>query len=159
MAERFTLDSTDGLFRWKINNKRLRAVKDKTAGSPPKPNMQPYHRITIEGKNYQRARLVYLWCSGKFPNTVDHIDGDTLNDAPVNLTSKSRSQIAMKMKKYRTNKSGVRGVRWVADRQCWRATIVHNRKTLTFQSKDKEDCMAWRADQELNLFGTVASGA
>lgn len=44
-----------------------------------------YNSTNFRNKKYRSARLVFCWHYGYFPETVDHINHDTLNDKIENL--------------------------------------------------------------------------
>lgn len=52
-----------------------------------------YLRIKVDDKTYQAHRLAWLYVNGKFPEeSIDHIDGDKLNNRISNLREANRSQ-------------------------------------------------------------------
>lgn len=52
-----------------------------------------YWSVQLDGKAYQRSRIVYCLIHGEWPaNEIDHRDGNSLNDHPSNLRQATRSQ-------------------------------------------------------------------
>lgn len=52
-----------------------------------------YYIQAVDGKPYKRGRLIFLAAYGRFPTpTLDHIDGNSRNDALSNLREATRAQ-------------------------------------------------------------------
>lgn len=70
------------------------------------------------------------WCIhyGEWPSAeVDHIDGDRENNRIENLRMASRRENLQNRRKFKTNKSGYKGVSYVGTTGRWVAYIYHNR--------------------------------
>lgn len=88
-----------------------------------------YRKISIDGKKYYEHRLVWLWHKGSMPNfVIDHLDGNTKNNAIENLQDIEQSKNIQKQKIRSTNKSGYKGVCWDKARNRWIASITVNLK-------------------------------
>lgn len=75
------------------------------------------YRITKIGKkNYLVHRLIYAMFYGQFPNVLDHIDGNPLNNKIENLRPATMLQNSYNQKRYKNNKTGVKGVNF--NKQC-----------------------------------------
>jgi len=78
---------------------------DKTRNKPTK-----YKVIRVDGQLYRAARLAMFYREGEWPNVVDHIDLNTLNDRYNNLRNCTSSQNSHNTAIYSTNSSGIKGV-------------------------------------------------
>ena len=83
-----------------------------------------YRRIQADGEMYMSHRVAWLLAYGDWPFAqIDHIDGNRTNNRLENLREASHLENMKNKKTYTTNKSGVVGVYWAADREKWRARI------------------------------------
>lgn len=92
-----------------------------------------YVRISVDGKMYYRGRLAVLYMTGTFPPPgmeVDHIDHDRGNDRWANLRVSTKAENGTNRPIRRTNKSGITGVHWDAQRGKWFAAIHPGRRTV-----------------------------
>jgi hypothetical protein len=106
-------DPETGVFTWRVTEKRGHngngfSIKSGTvAGS----TSQSYVRIGALGRNYLAHRLAFLYMTGEWPNgVVDHIDGNSQNNAWSNLRVANQSQNVANGKLAKNNKSGFKGV-------------------------------------------------
>jgi hypothetical protein len=109
-----------GVFTWKVarGNIAVGAVAGSTGG------VRRYRAIMINKRAYAAHRLAWLYMTGAWPSMdVDHIDGDSFNNAWANLRLATPRQNARNRKTPSSNKSGVKGVYWVKARKRWRAQI------------------------------------
>jgi hypothetical protein len=95
---------------WEWTNYRFNSIK--------------YRCIYVDGNTYRVHRLIWLYVYGYFPEeTIDHIDGDGLNNRIDNLRLASMLEQAQNRKMRSNNTSGVRGVFWNKATNSWRARI------------------------------------
>ncbi len=80
-------------------------------------------------KLYKAHRLAWLYIKGEWPNLIDHINGDKIDNRIINLRDTDVSGNLKNAKTYITSKTGVPGVRWRSDVNKWHAVISINRKT------------------------------
>ena len=72
---------------WINPSKYHQDLKGKIAGSAAMHHSgKLYHNIQINGRKYKRSRLAWMWMTGSWPkDMMDHIDGNSTNDAWCNL--------------------------------------------------------------------------
>lgn len=74
-------DLETGLFTWKVKRQGV-----KSSGVTGSKNSKGYARICINGKYYYAHRLAWFYVTKAWPlNSIDHIDGDKLNNRFSNL--------------------------------------------------------------------------
>lgn len=89
-----------------------------------------YRRVCIDGKKYYTHAIIQFLETGKWPDLVDHRDGDTLNNVGRNLRTVSDSVNQQNRKKCnKNNKLGVKGVSLCSSGK-FRADICHQAKKI-----------------------------
>lgn len=158
----FHYDSEKGILYWKSSRKKRRQ-KDSTAGivslnkfgttgnGKPLIRPEPQKRmvVSIQGRSYMMHRIIYFWYHGVWPEYVDHIDGNPLNNKIENLRSVSAAENALNKKLPVSNKSGIMGVNFNEKTKKWVASGTCNKKLThigTFD--DKDDAIAARRQWE-----------
>lgn len=98
------------------------------------------------------ARILMHCPKGK---TVDHINGNQLDNRKSNLRICSMHQNDYNKKLYKSNKSGYKGV--YATKKGWKAIIVHNRKPIKIGVYEtKENAALAYNEYALEHFGEFA---
>jgi len=95
-----------------------------------------YLKGTIDGVYYLAHRVIWKIVTGEDPDEIDHIDGDRLNNALVNLRNVSRSENAKNLPMQTSNTSGIVGV--YQKGKSWAAHIGAGGTTLhlgTFETR------------------------
>lgn len=92
------------------------------------PGSHTYLSVWVDGKNYLRHRLIFLWHNGFMPEQVDHIDLNRSNNRIENLRAANRSGNGANRGRYANNKSGYKGVCWFKPARKWHAQIKLNGK-------------------------------
>ena len=119
-------DEQTGVFTWLKGTNFVPAGSQ--AGSTRNPDGTGYRIICVDGKTHAAHRLAFLYMTGKFPeNVVDHIDGNSGNNAWHNLrdvTSKVNSR--NRKRSLAKTATGITGVYVYGDK--YKALIGINRK-------------------------------
>jgi len=138
---KFFFDWNGKNFYWKVNRGGMKAGS--IAGVL---SHRGYRKISIDGKRYYEHRLVWLWHYGSMPKSIiDHIDGNTENNAIENLQDVKQSINTQKQRIRSTNKSGYKGVCWDKSRKKWIASITINLKQIMLGRYEKiEDAISAR---------------
>lgn len=88
-----------------------------------------YYVVRVDGVRYMCHRLAWLYMTGLMPkNVIDHIDGNSENNAFVNLREATQEQNMHNMKKHATNTSGYKGVHFHKGTNKWRAVVTVKNK-------------------------------
>lgn len=123
IKELFIYDNGNLLWN-KPNNKRMKPGN--IAGSI---GSHGYLQVKINGKLYLNHRIIFAMHNGFFPQFVDHIDCNQLNNSIENLRGATKQQNGCNRKLQKNNKSGVKGVSWHIPTNKWRAQLRLNGKT------------------------------
>ena len=83
-----------------------------------------YKRVTIEGVEYSQHRLIWLYMTGVFPEYVDHINGNSLDNTWKNLREVTHQENLCNRKQLKSNTSGVTGVAWDKSRNKWKVQLA-----------------------------------
>jgi hypothetical protein len=103
----------DGVLFWKSTRSTRKDIIGKKVGSP---NSGGYLITKINGQQFLVHRIIYQMFNGEMPNTLDHIDGNRINNKIENLRPATLLQNAYNKKNYLNNKTGIKGVSF--NRQC-----------------------------------------
>jgi hypothetical protein len=88
------------------------------------PNGNGYLRLAIDGNRYYCHRLAWFYVTGKWPEEIDHINGDRSDNRWINLRDATRQINAQNIPRANAHsKSGVRGVSWDSERCLWTVRI------------------------------------
>ena len=152
LASFLEYDEITGDFKWIVDRGSLR-LKGRVAGCTQSVGSgKKYKVIRIKGKIYYAHRLAWLAHHGVMPNrSIDHINGDSLDNRIVNLRNISRQENQRNMKLSKANTSGVTGVVFDRERKKWAAQIKVGRKNIHLgRFEDKEDAIKARKAAEIN---------
>lgn len=113
--------------------------------------------IYINGKDYKRHLLVWIFHGNEPPNNeqhVDHKDLDTTNDRIENLRLATRSQSMANRRIFSNNTTGYRGVYYREGWGKWRARIQVNKKNIHLGDySTKEEAYQAYLDAAKKYFG------
>ena len=123
IRDRFTYSPETGEFK-----RRRKAVGpqpgDGNAGWVEHGPSQSYRRISISRKRYFVHNLIWLYMTGEMPaDTVDHVDGNGLNNEWANLRVVTAADNMKNKRMYANNKSGSVGVMYRSEYKRWYAQI------------------------------------
>ncbi len=78
-------------------------------------------QCSIEHKKYYAHRVIWLMKTGIWPDVVDHINGDSIDNRWLNLRNVTNAESMKNGPKYKNNSSGINGVRKIKNK--WLARI------------------------------------
>jgi hypothetical protein len=121
-----TFDYKDGQLFWKeIKQKR---VLSKPAGSI---NKNGYVQVKFGGKLYKLHRIIFLMHYKYMPKSIDHMDGNTLNNRIENLRACTNSENMYNRAINKNNRTGVKGVGFEKRTKMYRARCAVNSISYT----------------------------
>lgn len=116
------------------------------------PTGHGYTRISIDCEAYLAHRLAWLYVHGEWPSLhIDHINGNGCDNAIANLRDVSNTDNHRNMRRHKTNRSGVTGVR-LTRYGTWGAAIWDKHKIIrlgSFQTMEEAVSARKQAEQEL----------
>lgn len=86
--------------------------------------------VRVNKKLYAVHRLVFLFHRGFWPEQVDHIDGNGLNNKIENLRAATNAENQRNKPKLKHNKSGFKGIHFCKQTKSWRVQITFERKRI-----------------------------
>tara|TARA_R110000851_G_scaffold331261_1_gene505203 strand:+ start:533 stop:1081 length:549 start_codon:yes stop_codon:yes gene_type:complete len=143
LLSRLNYQSDTGIFTWidkEENDHHDRAWNKKYAG------IEAGTTATLMGKKYRNIqvnkllflahRLAWFYVYGYWPDRIDHIDGDGLNNKIDNLRDVTAMRNQRNRRMSSNNKSGVMGVCWDKKKARWKSYITVNSKTVNIGYSD-----------------------
>lgn len=110
---------------------------------------QGYRRGCIFKGSYKAHRVAWALHYGYWPNVIDHIDGNRLNNAISNLRETNSSGNGKNSSIGSKNTSGHLGVSWITREQKWNAKIKVDGKNISLGNySDKDDAIKARKEAE-----------
>ena len=77
-----------------------------------------YRCLQVNGKKVLEHRLIYFIVTGEWPNVIDHINGDRMDNRWSNLRNVSHTTNMQNIRRPQVNnKTGVLGVCWSEEKQ------------------------------------------
>lgn len=162
LAYLFYADFENGVIYWKQRSidsfatKRAASIWNKRfAGKPALTanHKSGYKHGLIYKKAYLTHRVIYAMKHGYWPEYIDHINGNRMDNRIENLRSVTKSENSCNSSIPTNNTSGHIGVSWNARDQRWSAYITFNRKRKALGNfVNIEDAIICRKENE-NLLG------
>lgn len=125
----------DGTLIWKINRSKGKVKAGDVAGGI---TSKGYLRVMINYKEYPLHRIVFLLHHGYFPQVVDHINGNPLDNRIENLRDATNQTNQYNRKCGANNTSGCKNVSWNQKKNVWQVHLRHNKKVKSWYVKDFE---------------------
>jgi hypothetical protein len=111
-------DYKDGNFYWKLD--KGRAKKGDVAN---KNTDGRYQHIKFDQELHKFHRAVFMYHNGYLPQTIDHLNGNKLDNRIENLRPATYAENNFNKGITKTNKSGVKGVCWLKKRNKWNVSV------------------------------------
>lgn len=109
-------DPVTGVFAWKVSTNGRIAIGQKAGWT----SSNGHRSVTVDGKTYKEHRLAWFYVHGVWPtHQIDHKDVIPGNNALTNLRDATQFQNQRNKGKYKSNKSGYKGVCWKARNRKW----------------------------------------
>lgn len=157
ICERLSVDINAGKAYWVDATKYHNRLNGSEAGCPRKSGAgKLYWHIKINGIAYRRSAIVFAVANGYWPSlTIDHINGNSLDDRESNLREATITQNAWNHKG-RAKSSGLpMGIRKIGEK--YQARIAVNKKTIYLgMHATAEGALAVYLKARLTHFGEFA---
>lgn len=150
IKRRIRYDQITGKFYWKvtIGGRGGKAGEELTG----RINKNGYLDVGVNCKRYLLHRVAWFLAHEEWPNHIDHVDHNRLNNKLENLRSVSNAENMLNKSMSPRNKSGITGVDWYARDNKWRAQIAKNRRRVWLGCFDSLlDAVAARKSAEMRL--------
>lgn len=131
-------------------------VNTRLAGKPAFAyrNLHGYLMGCLGQQKVGAHRAAFALMTGRWPEQIDHINGDTTDNRWVNLREVSVVENARNAARSKRNKSGCTGVRWNAHAKAWVAFIRADGRNLhlgTFAAMDAAVAARAAAERKFNF--------
>lgn len=120
--ELFRYDGVNGVLMRKLKSGRWKVCGDTSNHS------HGYGYVRVDGKSYLAHRLVWLLVYREWPDEIDHIDRDRMNNRLNNLRAVTRNENMHNQRMSKNNSSGYPGVCFHKQRNKYMANIGVNGK-------------------------------
>lgn len=107
---------------------------------------QGYPQGQIDRRTIKAHRVIWAMVYGGWPDTIDHIDGNVINNRIENLRNTTRAGNNRNARRRHDNQSGHQGVHWNKERCKWVA-VIGNAYLGIFA--EKSDAVAARQKAEV----------
>ena len=91
---------------------------------------RPYIQVNHDGREFLCHRIIWVMVTGEQPDTIDHKDGNGLNNKWDNIRSVSHGVNMTNKRIYENNTSGCAGVHMHKRSGKWVARIAHKGKRI-----------------------------
>jgi hypothetical protein len=149
LKELLYYNSATGVFSRIANTSSNAKIGDEAGGMNKSTG---YWRIRVDGVQHYAHRLAWLYVTGTWPESdIDHINHNKVDNRFINLRKVTHQENQKNKIKYKKNKSGVSGVRWISDRNVWKAQICNNGEMIVlgrFEDKFEAICVRKSAEKK-----------
>ena len=111
-----------------------------------------YKKLSLNGKFYYTHQIIFLMQHGYIPKLVDHIDGNSENNAIENLRESNKSLNACNAKLQSNNTSGTKGVTWSKKIGQWTSRVQINKKVIHLGTFNDLELASLVADEARLLY-------
>lgn len=155
----FNYDRATGELRWRYRADASKTWNTKYAGKlAGYINKIGYRCICINNGRYLAHRLIWILVTGRWPQKlIDHINGDRADNRWSNLREATFSENGFNAPPRKNNSTGITGVSWYSNLNCYVAKIYINRKSKHLGCYDSlEEAAEARRRAERKLHGKFA---
>lgn len=154
LRERFNYCSETGILTWRTS----RGTRSRVGAVVGSVGNHGYLVVNLEGQPRLLHRLIWTMVHGAEPKEeIDHANHARTDNRLCNLREATRQQNLANKRVRRDSQIGVKGVRWDAESQMWRASITAGGKTKWLgRRKDPEEAGRLYAEAAKELFGEYA---
>lgn len=104
-----------------------RAIGSVATGGSKRPDKK-YLTTKIAGKHYCVHKLIYLWHHGEWPEQLDHVNQDSMDNRVENLRPANSCTNMQNRKLFKNNTSGAKGVAWNKRVSKWQVYVGVDRR-------------------------------
>jgi hypothetical protein len=126
-------DYKDGNFYWKLDKGRAKKGDKANRNTDGR-----YEQIKFDQELHWFHRAVFVYHNGYLPQTIDHVNGNKLDNRIENLRPASYSENNANIGLRKNNVTGYKNVCWNRAKQKWRVSVENKSMRIKFQ-KDIAD--------------------
>lgn len=117
------------------------------------PHSLGYLKVKLQQRTYFVHRLVFMYCYGRWPIRVDHVDRDKTNNRLENLRECSHETNNANRGLMQSNSSGFKGVHWSKSANLWRSQVGYK---VIGHFKDKKEAAVAYDKAAVEQYGSAA---
>ena len=126
-------DYKDGNFYWKLDKGRAKKGDKANRNTDGR-----YEQIKFDQELHWFHRAVFVYHYGYLPQTIDHANGNKLDNKIENLRPATYSENNANIGLRKDNKSGIKGVCWNKVKNAWHISVENKQLGIKYQ-KDIKD--------------------